>query len=101
MHAQVKGYIELARQEGCTILCGDGVEELQLPENLKNVSKVHWLQAVSPFYGNQAVFSLLLGYKVERDREFSLLVSRHFLSSYLVNYVSTGNSQVTSTLPTS
>ena len=41
MHAQVKGYIELARQEGCTIPCGDGVEELQLPENLKNVSKTH------------------------------------------------------------
>ena len=36
--AKVKGYIELARSEGCTVLCGDGVDELNLPEPNKNVS---------------------------------------------------------------
>jgi acyl-CoA reductase-like NAD-dependent aldehyde dehydrogenase len=34
--AKVKGYIELARSEGCTVLCGDGVDELNLPEPNKN-----------------------------------------------------------------
>lgn len=33
---KVKGYVELARQEGASILCGD--EELSLPEQNKNVS---------------------------------------------------------------
>ena len=32
-----KGYIDLARNEGCSILCGDGVDELSLPEQIKNV----------------------------------------------------------------
>ena len=36
--AKVKGYIDLARSEGCSILCGDGVEELSLPDHNKNVS---------------------------------------------------------------
>ena len=64
VHAQVKGYIELARQEGCTISCGDGVEELQLPENLKNVSKVYdYDMAASPVYSDQTVLLLLLDYK--------------------------------------
>ena len=35
--AKVKGYVELARSEGCTVLCGDGVDELSLPEPNKNV----------------------------------------------------------------
>ena len=35
---KVKGYIELARKEGCTIHCGGGVDGLQLPEENKNVS---------------------------------------------------------------
>ena len=39
--AKVKGYIELARSEGCTILCGDGVDELSLPELNKNVRYVY------------------------------------------------------------
>ncbi|XP_064597129.1 2-aminomuconic semialdehyde dehydrogenase-like [Liolophura sinensis] len=30
--AKVKGYVEVARAEGATILCGDGVEELELEE---------------------------------------------------------------------
>ena len=34
---KVKGYVELARQEGCSILCGDGVENLALPEKNQNV----------------------------------------------------------------
>ena len=38
LYMQVKGYIDLARQEGCSILCGNGTEELQLPERNKNVS---------------------------------------------------------------
>lgn len=29
--AKVTGYVELAREEGCSILCGHGVEELELP----------------------------------------------------------------------
>ena len=68
VHAQVKGYIELARQEGCTIPCGDGVEELQLPENLKNVSKVYgYNMAASPVYSDQTMLSVLLDYKGGRD----------------------------------
>lgn len=64
VYAQVKGYIELARQEGCTIPCGDGVEELQLPENLKNVRKLYdYDMAASPVYSDQTVLSLLLDYK--------------------------------------
>ena len=35
---KVKGYIDLARQEGANILCGEGVDELALPEKNKNVS---------------------------------------------------------------
>ena len=34
--AKVTGYVELARREGCTVLCGHGVEELALPEGNKN-----------------------------------------------------------------
>ena len=37
---KVKGYIDLARQEGANILCGEGVDELALPEKNKNVSGV-------------------------------------------------------------
>ena len=35
--AKVKGYIDLARNEGCSIPCGDGVDELSLSEQYKNV----------------------------------------------------------------
>ena len=44
--AKVKGYIDLARNEGCSIPCGDGVDELSLPEQNKNVrvyTKQHFL----------------------------------------------------------
>ena len=34
--AKVTGFVELARQEGCKVLCGHGMEELQLPEKNKN-----------------------------------------------------------------
>lgn len=34
--AKVIGYVELARKEGCNILCGHGVEELDLPDKNKN-----------------------------------------------------------------
>ena len=37
--AKVKGYVEVARQEGATILCGDGVDPLELPERNKNVRR--------------------------------------------------------------
>ena len=70
VHTQVKGNTELAWQEDRTIPCGDGVEELQLPENLKNVSKVYGydiLLAVSPVYSDQTMLSRLLGYKGGRD----------------------------------
>lgn len=30
--AKVTGYVKLAREEGCSVLCGHGQEELQLPE---------------------------------------------------------------------
>ena len=30
--AKVQGYVQLAREEGCSILCGHGVEELSLLE---------------------------------------------------------------------
>jgi acyl-CoA reductase-like NAD-dependent aldehyde dehydrogenase len=33
---KVKGYIAIARQEGANILCGDGVDELVLPESNRN-----------------------------------------------------------------
>ena len=33
--AKVKGYVDLARKEGCKIHCGHGVEELVLPEKNK------------------------------------------------------------------
>ena len=35
--AKVRGYVELARQEGCSLLTGD--EPLELPERNRNVSK--------------------------------------------------------------
>ena len=38
--AKVKGYVELARKEGCSILCGDGIESLTLSEKNKNV-RIH------------------------------------------------------------
>lgn len=34
--AKVTGYVKLAREEGCSVLCGHGVEELQLPESCRN-----------------------------------------------------------------
>ena len=36
--AKVKGYIDLARSEGCSIMCGDGIEQLNLPQQNSNVS---------------------------------------------------------------
>lgn len=33
---KVTGYVKLAREEGCSILCGHGVEALELPEENKN-----------------------------------------------------------------
>ena len=30
--AKVTGYVKLAREEGCSVLCGHGMEELQLPK---------------------------------------------------------------------
>ena len=35
--AKVKGYLEVAQQEGAAILCGDGVDTLELPEKNKKV----------------------------------------------------------------
>ena len=35
--AKVKGYIDLARSEGCKIMCGDGEQELSLPQHNRNV----------------------------------------------------------------
>jgi len=40
IYIQVKGYIDLARQEGCSILCGNSTEEPQLPEKNKNVGDI-------------------------------------------------------------
>lgn len=34
--AKVTSYVKLAREEGCSVLCGYGVEELQLPEKYRN-----------------------------------------------------------------
>jgi acyl-CoA reductase-like NAD-dependent aldehyde dehydrogenase len=34
--AKVTGYVKLARDEGCSVLCGHGVEELELPERCRN-----------------------------------------------------------------
>ncbi|XP_046580977.1 2-aminomuconic semialdehyde dehydrogenase-like [Haliotis rubra] len=34
--AKVKGYVEIARSDGATVLCGDGVKELDLPEKCRN-----------------------------------------------------------------
>ena len=34
--AKVVGYVDLARKEGCSIPCGHGVEELELPDKNKN-----------------------------------------------------------------
>ena len=36
--AKVKGYIDLARSEGCRIVCGD--EDLNLPQHNRNVRPV-------------------------------------------------------------
>lgn len=36
-HAKVKGFIDLARQEGASLLCGDGIDPLELPEKNKKV----------------------------------------------------------------
>lgn len=33
---KVNSYVQLARKEGCSILCGHGVEPLELPERNKN-----------------------------------------------------------------
>ena len=33
---KVNGYVQLARKEGCSVLCGHGVEPLELPERNKN-----------------------------------------------------------------
>ena len=42
---QVKGYVDLARKEGCSVLCGDGMEEIQLPDRNQNVRK----KQIDPF----------------------------------------------------
>lgn len=34
--AKVMGYVELAREEGCSVLCGHGVDTLKLPEKNRN-----------------------------------------------------------------
>ena len=34
--AKVTGYVKLAREEGCTIMCGHEMEPLDLPEKNKN-----------------------------------------------------------------
>ena len=34
--AKVTGYVQLAREQGCSVLCGHGVEELTLPERNRN-----------------------------------------------------------------
>ena len=34
--AKVTGYVQLAREQGCSVLCGQGVEELTLPERNRN-----------------------------------------------------------------
>lgn len=36
---KVKGYIELARKEGATICCGEGVDSLDLPAENNKVNK--------------------------------------------------------------
>lgn len=33
--AKVTGFVQLARDEGCSVLCGHGVEELELPPRNK------------------------------------------------------------------
>ena len=33
---KVDGYVQLARKEGCSVLCGHGVEALELSERNKN-----------------------------------------------------------------
>ena len=38
--AKVKGYVALAREEGCSVLCGEGVEQLELPTKNQGVSEV-------------------------------------------------------------
>ena len=38
--AKVKSYVALAREEGCSVLCGDGVDQLVLPERNINVSEL-------------------------------------------------------------
>ena len=45
--AKVKGYVNIAREEGASILCGD--EDLNLPDSLKNVrTQVLCLSQCSP-----------------------------------------------------
>ena len=48
--AKVKGYIDLARNEGCSIMCGDGMEELNLPQQNRNVRDIHVYTCIS--YGS-------------------------------------------------
>ena len=38
--AKVKGYVALAREEGCSVLCGEDVEQLELPTKNQGVSEV-------------------------------------------------------------
>ena len=33
---KVNSYVQLAKKEGCSVLCGHGVEPLELPERNKN-----------------------------------------------------------------
>ncbi|KAL5493522.1 hypothetical protein EMCRGX_G014716 [Ephydatia muelleri] len=38
--AKVKGYVALAREEGCSVLCGEDVEQLELPTKNQGVNEV-------------------------------------------------------------
>ena len=57
--AKVKGYVALAREEGCSVLSGEGVEQLELPTKNQGVSEVivcvgglpRIVSYVAPFWG--------------------------------------------------
>ena len=61
--AKVKGYVALAREEGCSVLCGEGVEQLELPTKNQGVSEVivcvgglpRILSCVAPFWGGMCL----------------------------------------------
>ena len=37
---KVKGYVALAREEGGTVHCGEGVDELAIPDPYQKVSRI-------------------------------------------------------------